>query len=92
MKCRLWAAFALLALSAQAALAHGSDPAQVALPAQAPMLLADDQEGTPLTGKERQKACTEEWRRFSAVEKTAQGPSWPQFYSRCIKRLKAKAG
>ncbi len=89
MKRRLWVAFALLAaplaLSAQPALAHEADPAQV------PLLLAD-QDGAPLTGKERQKACTEEWRRFSAAEKTAQGPAWPQFYSRCIKRLKAKAG
>lgn len=47
---------------------------------------ADD---TPATGRERQKACAAQWRGFSAAEKSAQGPKWPQFYNRCIKRLKA---
>lgn len=43
----------------------------------------------PLNARERQKACAAQWRGFSAAEKSAQGPKWPQFYNRCIKRLKA---
>ncbi|GLS42263.1 hypothetical protein GGR33_001909 [Methylobacterium brachythecii] len=39
--------------------------------------------------RERQKRCGTEWRGLSAADKTAKGPTWPQFYSRCVKRLKA---
>lgn len=38
--------------------------------------------------RERQKKCGAEWRTLSATEKTAQGPKWPQYYSKCVKRLK----
>ena len=38
--------------------------------------------------RERQKKCGAEWRALSATEKSAQGPKWPQFYSKCVKRLK----
>lgn len=38
--------------------------------------------------RERQKKCGAEWRALSATEKTAQGPKWPQYYSKCVKRLK----
>ena len=44
--------------------------------------------GGATPGKQRQKACIAEWRALSAPEKTAQGPGWPQFYSKCVKRLK----
>ena len=40
--------------------------------------------------RERQKKCGAEWRALTAAEKTAQGPKWPQYYSKCVKRLKAK--
>jgi len=38
--------------------------------------------------RERQKKCGAQWRALSATEKTAQGPKWPQYYSKCVKRLK----
>ena len=38
--------------------------------------------------RERQKKCGAEWRALSATEKTAQGPKWPQYYSKCVNRLK----
>ena len=38
--------------------------------------------------RERQKKCGSEWRALSATEKAAQGPKWPQYYSKCVKRLK----
>ncbi|MEH3144311.1 MAG: hypothetical protein PGN34_02940 [Methylobacterium frigidaeris] len=41
-----------------------------------------------LAARERQKTCGAEWRALPAAEKTAQGPKWPQYYSRCVKRLK----
>lgn len=44
--------------------------------------------GGATPGKQRQKACIAAWRALSAAEKTAQGPGWPQFYSKCVKRLK----
>ncbi|MGY2047026.1 hypothetical protein [Methylobacterium sp. JK268] len=41
-----------------------------------------------LAARERQKKCGTEWRALSAAEKTAQGPKWPQYFSKCVKRLK----
>lgn len=38
--------------------------------------------------RERQKKCGAEWRGLTDVQKTAQGPKWPQFWSKCNKRLK----
>jgi len=38
--------------------------------------------------RERQKKCGAQWRALSATEKAAQGPKWPQYYSKCVKRLK----
>lgn len=38
--------------------------------------------------RDRQKKCGAEWRALSATEKAAQGPKWPQYYSKCVKRLK----
>lgn len=40
--------------------------------------------------RERQKKCGAEWRALSATDKAAQGPKWPQYYSKCVKRLKEK--
>ncbi|MGU3360918.1 hypothetical protein ACLBWX_11330 [Methylobacterium sp. M6A4_1b] len=38
--------------------------------------------------RERQKKCGAEWRALSVADKAAQGPKWPQYYSKCVKRLK----
>ena len=38
--------------------------------------------------RDRQKKCGAEWRGLTDVQKTAQGPKWPQFWSKCNKRLK----
>ncbi|MGU3666959.1 hypothetical protein ACLBX9_22455 [Methylobacterium sp. A49B] len=38
--------------------------------------------------RERQKKCGAEWRGLTDAQKTAQGPKWPQFWSKCNKRLK----
>ena len=46
---------------------------------------AEDKSG--MTGAERRKKCSEEWKAAKAAGKTA-GQKWPQFYSACNKRLK----
>ncbi len=38
--------------------------------------------------RERQKKCGAEWRALSVADKAAQGPKWPQYFSKCVKRLK----
>lgn len=38
--------------------------------------------------RERQKKCGAEWRALPASDKAAQGPKWPQYFSKCVKRLK----
>jgi hypothetical protein len=38
--------------------------------------------------RERQKKCGAEWRALSVSDKAAQGPKWPQYFSKCVKRLK----
>ena len=51
---------------------------------------------TPSAGqtaaRERQKQCGAQWRALSATEKTAQGPKWPQYWSKCNARLKGGSG
>lgn len=41
-----------------------------------------------MAARERQKKCGAEWRALGDAEKKAQGPKWPQYYSKCVKRLK----
>ena len=41
-----------------------------------------------MAARERQKKCGAAWRALSAGEKTAEGPKWPQYYSKCVKRMK----
>ncbi|KMO17860.1 hypothetical protein [Methylobacterium platani] len=41
-----------------------------------------------LAARERQRKCGAEWRGLNASEKAAQGPRWPQYYSKCVRRLK----
>ncbi|WP_375410204.1 hypothetical protein [uncultured Methylobacterium sp.] len=38
--------------------------------------------------RQRQKACGTQWRALSVSEKATQGPKWPQYFSKCVKRLK----
>ncbi|ACL59783.1 hypothetical protein [Methylobacterium nodulans] len=56
----------------------------------APVPPAQAQEPTVkgLAARERQKKCGAEWRALPAAEKAAQGPKWPQYFSKCVKRLK----
>ena len=46
---------------------------------------SDDKSG--MTGAERRKKCSEEWKAAKAAGKTA-GQKWPQFYGACNTRLK----
>lgn len=41
-----------------------------------------------MAARERQKKCGAEWRGLTDVQKTSQGPKWPQYWSKCNKRLK----
>ncbi|QRE74003.1 hypothetical protein [Methylobacterium aquaticum] len=41
-----------------------------------------------LAARERQRKCGAEWRALTPADKAAQGPRWPQYYSRCVRRLK----
>ncbi|WP_204165450.1 hypothetical protein [Methylobacterium sp. 17Sr1-1] len=41
-----------------------------------------------LAARERQRRCGAEWRALTPPDKAAQGPRWPQYYSRCVRRLK----
>lgn len=38
--------------------------------------------------RQRQKTCGAQWRALPVSEKTIQGPKWPQYFSKCVKRLK----
>jgi hypothetical protein len=40
--------------------------------------------------RERQKACSAEWKEAKAANKTG-GVKWPKFWSACNKRLKTKS-
>ena len=42
-----------------------------------------------MTGAERRKKCSAEWKDAKAASKTG-GLKWPKFYSECNKRLKAQ--
>ncbi|WCS25756.1 hypothetical protein LOK46_02655 [Methylobacterium sp. NMS14P] len=61
-------------------------------PAKAPPAAEAPPARTPSPGqsatRERQKTCGAEWRALSDAQKAAQGPKWPQYWSKCNKRLK----
>jgi hypothetical protein len=48
---------------------------------------AKSEDKSGMTGAERRKKCSEEWKAAKAAGKTA-GQKWPQFYSACNTRLK----
>lgn len=66
-------------------------PASKPAPKPAPASRAKEPAAPLSPGRERQATCAAEWRSLSPTEKTAKGPKWPQFYSRCVKRLKEKS-
>ncbi|MFD0934655.1 hypothetical protein ACFQ12_05575, partial [Methylobacterium trifolii] len=41
-----------------------------------------------MAARERQKKCGAEWRGLADAQKVSRGPKWPQFWSKCNKRLK----
>lgn len=41
-----------------------------------------------LAARERTRKCGAEWRALSVSAKAEAGPKWPQFLSKCVKRLK----
>jgi hypothetical protein len=38
--------------------------------------------------RQRQKTCGAQWRALPVSEKATQGPKWPQYFSKCVKKLK----
>lgn len=78
----------LLALFlAVAPAAHARDAAPDA-PAASPAPGAKAPSAGQAAARERQKTCGTEWRGLTDAQKAAQGPKWPQFWSKCNKRLK----
>jgi hypothetical protein len=64
-------------------------PATSEAPAATPAAPAVKQPSPGQTAaRDRQKKCGAEWRGLTDAQKTAQGPKWPQFWSKCNKRLK----
>ncbi len=92
MLSRLLAAFALAAPLLLTPASSQAAPAAPAAPAakDAPKETAKEPSVAQSAARERQKKCGAEWRALTAAEKTAQGPKWPQYYSKCVKRLKEK--
>lgn len=79
----------LLALSlatAPAAFAKDAPPESPGTAATAPAPKAPS--AGQAAARERQKTCGAEWRGLTDAQKAAQGPKWPQFWSKCNKRLK----
>lgn len=65
----------------------------LAAPAMAQMPAAREPAAKEMTvgqsaARQRQKACGAQWRALSTTEKATQGPKWPQYFSKCVKRLK----
>lgn len=75
------ACLALSLAAAPAAFAKEPAPAETAPSAKAPST-------GQAAARERQKTCGSEWRALTDAQKTAEGPKWPQFWSKCNKRLK----
>ena len=51
------------------------------------MLTEQPKDKSGMSGSERRKKCSAEWKEAKAAGKTA-GQKWPKFYSDCNKRLK----
>ena len=77
----LRAALAVLVVAAPASALGQAGPGIEAAPRREPGIRA-------LAARERQRKCGAEWRALGRPEKEAQGPRWPQYYSKCVRRLK----
>ncbi|SEO84158.1 hypothetical protein SAMN04487843_104161 [Methylobacterium sp. ap11] len=77
----LRATLAVLVVAAPAAALSQTGPGAEAAPRREPGIRA-------LAARERQRKCGAEWRALAPSEKAAQGPRWPQYYSKCVRRLK----
>lgn len=75
------ACLALSLAAAPAAFAKEPAPAETAPSAKAPS-------AGQAAARERQKTCGTEWRALTDAQKATEGPKWPQFWSKCNKRLK----
>lgn len=76
-------------LAAQPVLAKEAPAKASEAPAAAPAAPAARQPSPGQTAaRDRQKKCGTEWRGLTDAQKAAQGPKWPQFWSKCNKRLK----
>jgi hypothetical protein len=87
---RLFRATALSLSLTVAPLAFAKDaPAPAPAPSPSPAAPAA-KELTPgqSAARDRQKKCGAEWRGLTDAQKAAQGPKWPQFWSKCNTRLK----
>ena len=81
------AALSVPLLAAQPVLAREAKaPAATEAPAATPA--AKEPSPGQSAARDRQKKCGAEWRGLTDVQKTSQGPKWPQFWSKCNKRLK----
>ncbi|MFY9289334.1 MAG: hypothetical protein WAP03_01340 [Methylorubrum rhodinum] len=87
---RLLAAFALAAPLLLMQVAPTTAQAAKDAPKETAKETAKEPSVAQSAARERQKKCGAEWRALTAAEKTAQGPKWPQYYSKCVKRLKEK--
>ncbi len=76
---------ALALTAAPAAFAKDAAPAPSAT---APAPEAKAPSAGMAAARERQKKCGAEWRALSDAQKATEGPKWPQFWSKCNKRLK----
>lgn len=85
------AALAVPMLAAQPILAKEA-PAKPPAAAEAPAAPSGPAAKEPSSGQSasrtRQKTCGAEWRALTDAQKAAQGPKWPQYWSKCNKRLK----
>ena len=63
-------------------------PATSEAPAATPAPAAKPLSAGQAAARDRQKKCGAEWRALTDAQKTAQGPKWPQYWSKCNKRLK----
>jgi hypothetical protein len=80
----------LLLVQPASAKEPAAKPSATAPSATAPSATTPAKEPTisQTAARERQKKCGAEWRGLSATEKASQGPKWPQYFSKCVKRLK----
>jgi len=89
------AAFALPLVLAEPALAKDPPPAK---PTETPMAASPTPAAKPgatpsggqMAARQRQKTCGAQWRALADAEKMSQGPKWPQYWSKCNKRLKGE--